>query len=495
MSPAPSAVHLDVLLRVPVPHPLSVVRAVQALTADASWITWAPLPLRITLERLAKAPIPNATWNVVMATQTLLARDDFWKQWVHFHSLCESLNGRPPSLGHLQHATVGEMMHAVEGAAMARVEMRIGVPVYSEEVARYVAAQALHQGVWVLPEPLHFAAVYAAKPYYHCKDCGNEAEQFHPDKLCDVCVERFDGHQLGTWTASDVLIGKGRGQNLTWHEKNPTSEVWLELERLANTPHYDLPETRAGICAARVVVALSFLGERRAQAGLALHFEHAPNTAPTPALPKVAALPSSTLGHVARGASKALNNVGEGVKGWWAGEAPTLANMFHSPLKAMRDGAAAITAPLDPNAGIGMKSMDVGMRGLGVLGTGYSAKLDAAATEDGTGRARGTWERSLGTAGGLYTSIAGWPSGMIMSAATGMAGSIGGAALGRWIDSRRAPAPAAPAPLPAVNAPAPPPAAPAPTLAPAPAPMSAPPQPQPPQVPPPVSPAPYRGPV
>ena len=471
MPPAVSPVHLDVLLRVPCPHPLSVVRAVLALTGDPMWLSWAPRPLRVTLESLAGAPLPDATWNIVMATQTVISRDDFWRRWEHFHAICESLNGRPPAMDHLQHPTVGEMMVAVDGAMLARMEMHIGVPTYSEEVARYVAAQALHQDVWVLPEPLHFAAPYATKRYYHCNDCGYEAEAFHHDGLCDVCTDRLEGHHLANWDPNAALVEKGRGRNIVWHEKNPGSAVWLEMEKLANQPKYELPETRAGIGAARVLLALNFLQLRREQAGRGLHFEHALTPSPTPMLPKTAALNPRAVragASILQRAGGTLQSAGKSLKGWWAEEAPTLGNMLHSPVKALRHGMEHITAPI---TGLG----DGAMRTLGVGGTLYGASIDAAAKDPSTGEQRGTFQRGLSTAGGLYASVAGWPSGAIIGMATGAAGSLGGDALGKWMDSRRAgAAPTAPQPLPAVGvAPTTPAALPAPAAAPMPAPAPA----------------------
>lgn len=229
---------------------------------------WAPSVLRTTIEEdYDGVSIARVNLSKALAAGAVAARDEFWQDWETFHFLCQALNNNIPSHEELQEHTVGQMMVAVDIAT--RIRKSLGdlshVPEFSEQVARYIAAQALNQGVWYLPAPLEFAGKYAAKRWYKCKDCGSEGEVVFEDELCDTCVDRYNTDSLKDWTPCKHLKKKGRGQNIIIFEKNPTARVKARFEKKITFPNTMLQETQEDICAARLLVAVQYMSHRRTQ--------------------------------------------------------------------------------------------------------------------------------------------------------------------------------------------------------------------------------------
>jgi hypothetical protein len=223
-------------------------------------LEWPPSVLKKTVQDDFNLSMSRVNVTKFLAAAAVATRDDFWTRWEVFHFLCQGLNGVVPDAESLNEHTVGQMMVAVDIATQIRKDLKeLGHPVFfTEEVARYVAAQALHQGIWYLPEPLHFAEKYASKKWYHCNDCGNDSEVFSEDGLCDFCSGRFNTDKLGGWYPNPALLKQG-GKNIKVYFKNPIEAVKTRFEQVKKTPDSMLQDTQTDICVAKLMAAYHYL--------------------------------------------------------------------------------------------------------------------------------------------------------------------------------------------------------------------------------------------
>lgn len=240
--------------------PLALMRTLIA-HYGVDWLGWSLQTLRTMLERDTHAPVSPRALAKAMATAAVATQDSFWHDWEHFHFLTQALSGDVPDAQNHKELSVGQMMLAVRAANEIRDELKTlsYTPDFSDEVARYVAAQALNRSVWYLPHPLGFAAHFASGLRYRCKDCKNDSEVLFDDGLCDVCVNRFDVSQLGSWKPDPALVAKGHGRNIEYYEKNPVTPVQKRLAeyRIHNVT---LQENPTDVCTARLVAALMYAG-------------------------------------------------------------------------------------------------------------------------------------------------------------------------------------------------------------------------------------------
>lgn len=233
------------------------------------WFEWPFSVLRNTLvddmrllTRAVDADLPDWAVHRALALAALAAQDLFWEHWEHFHFLTQALCSLVPDPQLHRELSVGQMMRSTWTAEQVRKELGhlSHVPEYSEEVARYVAAQALHAGVWYLPPPLDFAEKFAAGRRYRCRDCGNDSEVLFDDGFCDVCTNRFDVSGLGAWRPDPALVAKGWGRHLTFYDRNPGSDVRVKLLEALHKGTA-LGETGpANVCAARLLAAATYAG-------------------------------------------------------------------------------------------------------------------------------------------------------------------------------------------------------------------------------------------
>lgn len=256
----------QVLFRDEQAHPIALLRALTK-KYGIEWMEWPPSVLKRTIEVDFKVSIARVNVGKALAAGAVATRDEFWQDWETFHFLCQALNNNIPNHEELQEHTVGQLMNAVDIAMQIRRELKdlSYEPHFEEEVARYVAAQALNQGVWYLPYPLEFASKYATKRSYKCSDCGTVDEVRFEDGLCDTCVGRWDGERLGDWEPVPALIQRGWGKNIKIFEKNPAEPVRLRVEKALRSPNTILQENRNDICAAKVIVAMRYMQHRREQ--------------------------------------------------------------------------------------------------------------------------------------------------------------------------------------------------------------------------------------
>ena len=263
-------------------RPVEVLRAL-IQRYGVEWFSWPYSVLARTLEKELRPAVEAAQAAAVdgdargipewalhrsSALAAVALQDAFWEHWEHFYFLVQALNGDVADSRTHRQLTVGQMMLAVHTATQIRSELAhlSYVPPFAEEVARYVAAQALAGGVWYLPPPLAFAAPYAAGRRYRCLDCGNDSEVLFDDGLCDVCVHRFDTSRLGSWTPSPEAVAKGWGKHIEVYEKNPTAPVARRLKEVAGHPGRTLQQNPVDVCVDRLLAALAYAGYPLAEA-------------------------------------------------------------------------------------------------------------------------------------------------------------------------------------------------------------------------------------
>lgn len=247
-------------------HPLTAARFLTK-RYGLEWFQWPPSVLRQTLQADEAVNISRRNMTRALAAAAVAMRDEFWTEWQGFHFLCQALNGIPPDPGLLHAHSLAEMLVAVDVAQQVRRELKglAEMPEFSEEVARYVACQALAQGIWYLPPPLDFANKYAARRRYRCLDCGAEQEVFDDDGLCDACTGRFDTEHLGRWESDPAALARGLGKNTQVFEGNPQAAVAARLVEVLSRPGLTLQENSTDVCVARIIPALSALYLDRAE--------------------------------------------------------------------------------------------------------------------------------------------------------------------------------------------------------------------------------------
>ncbi len=250
---------LEKLLADATASPLALSRALTA-HFGIDWFAWTYDALQMTLERELNVAVPATTMSKVMASLAVCTTDAFWLQWEHFHFLVQALNGDVPDFKNHRELSVAQMMRAVTLAEQFRADLgKLSyTPQFSDEVARYVAAQALAEAVWYLPPPLDFAARYASGLRYHCNDCGYESEVMFDDGLCDRCVNRFDTSRLGAWVPDPARLAKGWGSNIRYLEKNPTAPVARRLAEVQASPGRTLQENQVDVCVGKLLGALLY---------------------------------------------------------------------------------------------------------------------------------------------------------------------------------------------------------------------------------------------
>ena len=423
--------HSAVLSKIDAPHPVSVLHAATAATGTKEWLMWAPE----TVQRALKASgASDAAIRSALAVQTVATREGFWNNYHQHHLLAQALCGLPFHTGQMDELPLRVLYLAVDGAIEVRHALGISIPVFSDEVAAYVAAQALRNQIWLLLDVLAFAQPHATKRRYHCTVCGSDGPVWVEDGYCDVCSKRFTTEHLNEPLPSAEAV-HAQQKSARYYSLNDPNIVIDALRELAEKPDGHLPDGPGGRCALRLLDVLEWLEDRR---------DWAIRSAWWATKPVAGAQASKKEAGVGRWVTDAFRRTAtsgrEAAKDWWKTEAPVLRNMFTDPAQALRSGYNAVTAPVQ---GLGLdkyvgktvdKGLDVGLRGLGVVGSVSQAVDDARAVDPHTGERRGIAERALSSAGGAYASVAGWPLGIIAGTATGLGGSFGGAALGRVID-------------------------------------------------------------
>ena len=201
--------------------------------------------------------------NKLQAIKTILLNGGFFDRWEVFAPVVQALNNNIPVFHTLQRPSVAQMMCAV-GMLGSLTKKTI---LFSDEVTRFVAACALDDGVYFLPEPLNFAQVAVSRPHYRCRDCGNEDEIDLADKRCDVCTRRYspqvDSRTLNGRAAFGIPDSVGR--NIEYYFKNDPRAVQAKWESVKDQPADDveLGEVSTDVVVAKLLVARDYVTYRQ----------------------------------------------------------------------------------------------------------------------------------------------------------------------------------------------------------------------------------------
>ena len=248
-------------------HPIALFRDILKRYGPQC-LDWELPVFKKTLENDLKSSVASINLHKIMAAISVADTDRFWNDWEVFHFISQCLNNNVPVASHIQDFSVGELMVAVDIANTIRKELGKAsyIPEFSEEIAKFIAAQSLEAGVWFLPAPLEFAQAYAAKRTCICKDCGNHQDYIvKDDKICYVCSEKYDTESLKNFKANRSKLLKGKGTNTTIVEKNPIKGVASILDKYLMGRITEFDVTPDSICAAKLVVGLEYLTMRRSQ--------------------------------------------------------------------------------------------------------------------------------------------------------------------------------------------------------------------------------------
>ena len=255
-------------------HP-AILASLAAKQFGTDWLEWEPDVLWFEIQkelgatlsaftgRRVNASISNLNRNKLQAVRTMILSNGFWDAWEVFTPVLQALNNNIPIFNVLQKPSVAQLMAGLDMVPLLR-----GGREFSDEVARYVAACCLDEGVWLLPGPLQFAQMHAARPYYKCLECGNEDEIDPEDPRCDSCSGKFsadwDSHALNLRPARGM---EGEGLKIETHLRNDPSGPAARWAQIKEAPADDveLLEVPSDIVCAKLLVARDYMTLRQRQ--------------------------------------------------------------------------------------------------------------------------------------------------------------------------------------------------------------------------------------
>ena len=233
------------------------------------WLGWEPETVWSEVERAFGEVNRRAGWRVtvsehnrskIQALRTLHTVNTFWNTWEVFVPVVLSLNNIVPRFDILHKPSLAQMMAGVDITNILRPHS------FSGDVAPFVAACVLDDGVCWLPEPLGFANDAINPRLYQCRECGNQGE-VGDDGLCDVCVSRFDSIRNLDFKADPVRVSRGHGKDLVVGYRYAWQPVRDRYASLASKDRgeLDLRETSTDVQVAKLLVATDYMNLRRQQ--------------------------------------------------------------------------------------------------------------------------------------------------------------------------------------------------------------------------------------
>jgi len=227
-------------------------------------VEWEPFVFKQTIEADTKTSISKINLLKICAGCSIINLDTYFNDWKTFQFLTQVLNNDIPSAVITPNFTVGELMVGVETAVRLRKSLKKlnPAPEFSEEIAKYIAAQALEDGIWYLPKPLDFANKYSSMKKVICKECGYE-EFFDNQKVCSNCTEANTTSSLKDFKPKKHRVKKGFGKKIKIVEKNPTSKVSKKLTKLLINPkNEEIKVEPEDMCAVKLYSAISYMYEQ-----------------------------------------------------------------------------------------------------------------------------------------------------------------------------------------------------------------------------------------
>jgi hypothetical protein len=214
---------------------------------------------REIVEDFNATSVSDHNWQKIQAFRTLLLATSPWQEWEVFENVIQALNNNIPDPEMVQRCSVAQIMAGVDIINEIRSEP------FGVDVARYVAACAIENGVTYLPDPLGFARETLADPQYVCMDCGNVDDDDLTDDRCDVCTRRFEDHRPLNGKPADG-VPESAGKKLQKFKKRDPAAAEEQFEAWKNIDDgvADVDaENPAHVQAAKLVVAYRYMLRRR----------------------------------------------------------------------------------------------------------------------------------------------------------------------------------------------------------------------------------------
>jgi hypothetical protein len=241
-------------------HPIAMTMALME-KFSVEWLEWEPETLKQEILTTFRATsVSEHNWQKIQAVRTLTQTVGFWEEWHIFEKIIQALNNNVPRFDITQRCTVAQLMAGVDIANQVRKED------FGDEIARYIAACAIEEGVTYLPPPVDFAGKTLSQPMYRCRDCG-EVETDDLDGRCDFCTGRFqDEHPLNMKPMAQVPDSAGR--NLEKFLKIDPEPARKRFEQVKGKNPDDLQlddDNTEDVQAAKLMVAYNYMQLRRNQ--------------------------------------------------------------------------------------------------------------------------------------------------------------------------------------------------------------------------------------
>lgn len=145
------------------------------------WLEWEPETIWSEIkDDFGAGSISVHVRNKINAMKLMHVADTPWSAWEVFAVVCQALNDNIPDFRILQKPSPDQIIAAVN------IMQRVKRLEFSEEVARFIAACFLDDGVFFLPPPVSFAQIFAAQPEYKCSKCDN-IDTDEGNNMCDSC--------------------------------------------------------------------------------------------------------------------------------------------------------------------------------------------------------------------------------------------------------------------------------------------------------------------
>jgi hypothetical protein len=225
------------------------------------WFDWEADTLRTEIfATFNTSSISEHNWQKIQAIRTVMMTYGPWKEWQIFEKVIQSLNNNVPRFDIAQPCTVAQLLVGVDILNSLRREK------FEDEIAGYVAACALEDGVFYLPPPLDFAQEKLSVPSYHCLRCGN-VDTDDIDGKCDFCSGRFQGERPLNLKPAE-FVPEDAGTNVEKFLKHDPAPVKARYDQLVKSGVEGVAldeDNYVDVQASKLLVAREYLQQRNRQ--------------------------------------------------------------------------------------------------------------------------------------------------------------------------------------------------------------------------------------